>query len=74
VSGQLHASVALLSGVNPTRYPFDRRLDEPQSRSGRNGEEKNLLPAGNRTPDIQPVAIPNELSLRKIIKKKWEEK
>jgi hypothetical protein len=30
-------------GNNP-RYPLDRKLGAPQSRSGRRGEEKNLLP------------------------------
>jgi hypothetical protein len=33
------------------RYPLDRRLGEPQSRSGRCGEEKNLA-----LPGIEPVA------------------
>jgi hypothetical protein len=48
-------------------YPLDRRLGEPQSRSGRGGEEKNSLPtAGNRTLEPQssspqPSAIPTEL-------------
>jgi hypothetical protein len=39
-------------------YPrvMDRRLDGPQSRSGRCGVEKNLVPAGNRNPVFQPVA------------------
>jgi hypothetical protein len=31
-------------------YPLDRRLDEPQSRSGRGGEEKNSQPP----PQIEP--------------------
>jgi hypothetical protein len=31
-------------------YPLDRRLGEPQSRSGRRGEEKILDPTGTRTP------------------------
>jgi hypothetical protein len=37
-------------------YPLDRRLGEPQSRSGLDGEEKNsqLLP-GLGIPIIQPV-------------------
>jgi hypothetical protein len=41
------------------RYPFDRRLGGPQSRSGRREEEKSLGPTGNRTPTpsvVQPVA------------------
>jgi hypothetical protein len=32
------------------RYPLDRRLGGPQSRSGRFGEEKILDPTGTRTP------------------------
>jgi hypothetical protein len=38
-------------------YPLDRGLGGPQSRSGCCGEEKNLVPAGNRTQAIQPVAL-----------------
>jgi hypothetical protein len=41
---------------------MNRRLGGPQSRSGRRGEEKNIAPVGNRTPAVQPVAIPIELS------------
>jgi hypothetical protein len=41
---------------NCPRYPLDRRLGGPQSRSGHYGEEKNLTPAGNRTPVVQPIA------------------
>jgi hypothetical protein len=40
-------------------YPMYRRLDGPQSRSGRGGEEKNSHPhreSNPRTPIIQPVA------------------
>jgi hypothetical protein len=49
------------------RYPLDRRLGGPQSRSGRHGEEKNLGPTGTRSPTpsssrLYPVAIPTELS------------
>jgi hypothetical protein len=41
---------------------LDRRLDGPQSQSGRFGEEKNVAPAGIKTPAVQPVPIPTELS------------
>jgi hypothetical protein len=41
--------------VSP-RNQFSRRLDGPQSRSGRCEEEKNLAPFGNRIPAVQPVA------------------
>jgi hypothetical protein len=52
---------ALPPGKSP-RYPLGRRLDGPQSRSGHYEEEKNLSPTGNRTPAVQPVAIPTEPS------------
>jgi hypothetical protein len=42
-SGQLHAS-AVLSPEKDPLYPLDRRLGEPQSRSGHSGEEKNSQP------------------------------
>jgi hypothetical protein len=51
-----------------SRYPLDGRLGGPQNRSGCYGEEKNIAPAGNSTPTVQPVArryctcIPTELS------------
>jgi hypothetical protein len=43
-------------------YPLDRRLGEPQSLSGRGGEEKNSQPLlGIEPPIIQPVAqVKNE--------------
>jgi hypothetical protein len=42
-------------GKSP-RYPLDRRLGGPQSRSGRSGEEKNSKPLpGLEPPVIQPV-------------------
>jgi hypothetical protein len=49
VSGQLH-SPAALPPEKETPYPLDRRLGEPQSRSGRGGEEKNSQPP----PGIEP--------------------
>jgi hypothetical protein len=55
VSGQLHAPAALAQGKSPW-YPLDRRLDGPQSRSGRGGEEKNAQPLpGLEPPIIQPL-------------------
>jgi hypothetical protein len=42
--------------------PVDWRLGRPQSRYWHYGEEKNPAPTGNRTPAVQPVAIPSELS------------
>jgi hypothetical protein len=54
------------------RYPLDRRLGGPQSRSGRRGEEKILDHTRTRTPTPRlsspwPVAIPTTLSLRTFI-------
>jgi len=49
MSGQLHTSAALFPGKQP-RYPLDRRLGGPQSRSGRGGEEKNPQPL----PGLEP--------------------
>jgi hypothetical protein len=49
------------------RYPLDRRLGGPQSRSGRRGEDKILEPSGAQTPtplssSPLPVAVPTTLS------------
>jgi hypothetical protein len=49
VSGQLHAPAALPQEKRP-RYPLDRMLGGPQSRSGHGGEEKNSQPP----PGIEP--------------------
>jgi hypothetical protein len=43
VSGQLHTPAALPPGKEPRRYPLDRRLGGPQSRSGLRGEKNNLV-------------------------------
>jgi hypothetical protein len=56
VSGRSQASAALPPWKAPPRYPFDKKLGGPQSRAGRCGEEKNLAPAGNKTPAVQPIA------------------
>jgi hypothetical protein len=57
MNGQLHAPAALPPGKEH-RYPLDRRLGGPQSRSGHSGEEKNsnMAPAENQTPVVQIVA------------------
>jgi hypothetical protein len=49
MSGQLHAPAALPPEKDP-RYPLDRRVGGPQSRSGRGGEKKNSEPP----PGIKP--------------------
>jgi hypothetical protein len=53
VSGQFHAPAVLPRGKSP-RYPLYRRVDGPQSRSGRCEKEKNVEPTGTRNPT--PVA------------------
>jgi hypothetical protein len=48
-------------------YPLDRRLDGPQSRSGRGGEEKNYQPLlGLEPPTIQPVAQRCTIGLSRV--------
>jgi hypothetical protein len=37
-------------------YSLDRRLGEPQNRSGPCGEDKHVAPEGNPTPAVQSVA------------------
>jgi hypothetical protein len=49
MSIQLHASAALIRGKSP-RYPLNRRLGGPQSRSGDCGVNKNCL----SVPGIEP--------------------
>jgi hypothetical protein len=64
MSGQLHARAAL------PRYPMDRRLGGSQSRSRRNGEEKNLLPLPGI--ELRPSSPPlYQLRVFDVIKGKW---
>jgi hypothetical protein len=47
------------------RYPLARRLGGPQSRSGRDGEQKNLMPFPGvepRASSSQPVAVQTRLT------------
>jgi hypothetical protein len=45
MSGQLHAPAAVdLPVGNRPRYPLNRKLSEPQNRSGSREEEKSFLP------------------------------
>jgi hypothetical protein len=55
VSGQIHALVHLPPRKHPPK-PTGQETGLAQSRSGRREEEKNLAPAGNPTPAVQPVA------------------
>jgi hypothetical protein len=57
VSGQLHDPAALPPGKHP-RYPLDRRLGGSQWRPWRDSEGKKAftIPAGIRTPVVQPAA------------------
>jgi hypothetical protein len=45
----------LYSQERAPQYTLARRLDGPQSLSGRSGVEKNLSPFGNRTPTAQAI-------------------
>jgi hypothetical protein len=54
-------------GETAPRYPLDRRLGGPHRRSWRNGEEKNIASAGNRTPVVQPVARCNTVSAISVL-------
>jgi hypothetical protein len=61
-NSQHDASSALPWGKSP-RYQLDRRMRGPQSRSGRNGEENNLLPLPGieaQPSSLQSVAISTE--------------
>jgi hypothetical protein len=42
--------------------PLSRRLGRPHSRSACRAVQKNLSFVGNRTPAVQPTAIPTELA------------
>jgi hypothetical protein len=64
VSGQLHAPAALLPGqITPDTH---LKAGWTQSQSGRYGEEKDPVPAGNRTPDVQSVAVCYTDSIRTV--------
>jgi hypothetical protein len=54
MSGYLHSPTVYPQGNSS--WSLDTRLGGPQSRSGLYGEYKNLAPAGDRTPAVQPVA------------------
>jgi hypothetical protein len=56
VSGELHASAAILSEKEPTIYLLDKRPGRPQSQSVRYGEVKILYPTGTRTPTPRSVS------------------
>jgi hypothetical protein len=53
VNCELHAPVALIPEKS-SRYPLDRRLLGPQSRSGRWGLDKIFAPTGNRAVVVDP--------------------
>jgi hypothetical protein len=48
------------------RYPFNRRLGEPQSRSGRCGEVNIFYPTGTRTPTPPPGRPARSQSLYRL--------
>jgi hypothetical protein len=56
VSGQLHAPASLPPGKS-SRYPLDKRVGGPQSRSGRRGENSWPYRHSNSEPSVvEPVA------------------
>jgi hypothetical protein len=56
VSARLKVPATLFPGKEPPN-PLDGKLGGPQSRSGRDGEEKHSYPlAGLESPIVQPVA------------------
>jgi hypothetical protein len=57
VSGQLHIQAALTTGKVPP-VPAVQEGGWTAERFELRGEEKNLTPAGNRTPAVKPVARP----------------
>jgi hypothetical protein len=48
------------------RYQLDRRLGGLQSRFGPCAREKNLATAGNKTPTVQPLALPITTELSRL--------
>jgi hypothetical protein len=55
ISGQFHAAATCYQTESP-RYPLYRRLEAPQSRSGRSGGGKAVpASASNRTLAVQTV-------------------
>jgi hypothetical protein len=55
VRGQLHALAALLQ----VKKPWIRGWVGPRAGLDAVERQKSLAPAGNRTPAVQPIAIPN---------------
>jgi hypothetical protein len=69
MSGQLHAPAALARRKSP-RYPLDRRLGGPQSRSGRHGPYRDsnsdlsiVQPVGSRYKDCD-IPAPIKLQVK----------
>jgi hypothetical protein len=56
VRGRLHVPAALSPRKAAPRYPLDRRLGGPQSRSRRCEEKNPLLLPGIKIPAVQPIA------------------
>jgi hypothetical protein len=62
VNGQYHVSAAKIPGIEP---PVP--IGEPVCTLWR--REKSLAAIGNRTPAVQPIAIPTELSRIAVIQR-----
>jgi hypothetical protein len=55
VSGQSHTTAAIYPREKDPRYPLDKRLGGPQSRTGHRLEETSFAPARDRTSVVQSV-------------------
>jgi hypothetical protein len=66
--GELSASNSgRLTPAEEPPYPLDGRLGGSQNRYGRRGEETNFASVGNRTPAIQPIALPYTTELSRLL-------
>jgi len=78
--GQLHTPAAVLPGGKNSRYPFDRMLGGPQSRSGRDGVEENSPcrdlnpgdPACRRDRTFENTVSDIEIEHENCSQKKWK--
>jgi hypothetical protein len=62
VSDQFHDPVTVPTGKNP-RYPLDKSLGVPQSRSGRDGDGKKFLPPCWESNPGRPVSVTTDFNL-----------
>jgi hypothetical protein len=63
VSGELHALAASSTRERTRRYPLDRRLAEPQSRSGGHYLDSNSGPTAVHPTILASAQVPSRVSL-----------